>query len=123
MAPTEPPSVFLAKTATLSKVSDHIKSTQYLSQSQLASSNKSQVQEKMFSPRTSGIFHPKHHLSFVALSVGFLLIWTCVISALLLGNSLSDKYMTEEAEAIFLGHQDVGKVLFALGHEMGENSC
>ena len=67
---------------------------------------------------TSGLLNPKHHLSFVALSVGFLLIWTCVISGLLLSSSLTDKAIGEDAEAIFNGHQDVGKVLFALGHEM-----
>lgn len=101
---------FVPKTATLTKVSDHLKSTSY-----------PQPKIDMF-PRSSTLFHPKHHLSFVTLSVGFLLIWTCVISALLLSSSLSDKYMTDDAEAIFQGHQDVGKVLFALGHEMGEFS-
>lgn len=67
---------------------------------------------------SKGILNPKQHLSFVALSVGFLLIWTSVISGLLLSSCLTDKAMTDDSEAIFNGHQDVGKVLFALGHEM-----
>jgi len=62
--------------------------------------------------------NPRNHLSFVALCLGFLLIWVCVMSGLLLSDSLTDKSVIEDAEEIFNGHQDFGKVLFALGHEM-----
>lgn len=76
-------------------------------------------EKKMSILTSTKILNPRHHLSFVALSVGFLLIWTCVISGLLLSNTLSEKAQIEDAVSVFNGHQDVGKVVFALGHEMG----
>lgn len=88
--------------------------------------NKTEKKKKISTPSTvekkkSSYFVLNHfnHVSFVALALGFMLIWTCVISGLLLSNTISDKNQIDEAVSVFNGHEDVGRVLFALGHEMG----
>ena len=78
--------------------------------------------EKKSNPRSYFVLNHFNHVSFVALALGFMLIWTCVISGLLLSNTISDKNQIDEAVVVFNGHEDVGRVLFALGHEMGKQS-
>lgn len=75
--------------------------------------------EKKKSSSSYSVLNHFNHVSFVALALGFMLIWTCVISGLLLSNTVSDKNQIDEAVSVFNGHEDVGRVLFALGHEMG----
>lgn len=75
--------------------------------------------EKKKSQSSYSVLNHFNHVSFVALALGFMLIWTCVISGLLLSNSVTDKNQIDEAVQVFNGHEDMGRVLFALGHEMG----
>lgn len=124
MASNSPAFVFTSKKRRPSSiVKDPVKSSTLSLGTPIAAASSStfgtlraQSQPKMLP--SNGILHPKHHLAFVALAVGFLLVWTCIISGLLMSTSLTDKAMSDDAEVILHGHQDVGKVLYVLGSEM-----
>ncbi|CAL1277372.1 unnamed protein product [Larinioides sclopetarius] len=59
------------------------------------------------------------HLAFISLALGFLVIWTAVLAGVLVSRTLKDEASAKETTKVFYTHEDVGKVLFALGHELG----
>lgn len=65
----------------------------------------------------SHIYPPKH-LAFVSLALGFLVIWTAVLAGLLVSRAVKDNHIAEETTKVFHTHEDVGKITFALGHEL-----
>ncbi|GIY05588.1 uncharacterized protein CDAR_90871 [Caerostris darwini] len=58
------------------------------------------------------------HLAFISLALGFLVIWTAVLAGVLVSRTLKDEASAKETTKVFNTHEDVGKVLFALGHEL-----
>ena len=58
-------------------------------------------------------------LAFISLSLGFLVIWTAVIAGVLVSNTVSDNFAAKETVKIFKTHEDIAKLTFAIGHEMG----
>ncbi|GBN64653.1 hypothetical protein AVEN_262826-1 [Araneus ventricosus] len=58
------------------------------------------------------------HLAFISLALGFLVIWTAVLAGVLVSRTLKDEASAKETTKVFYTHEDVGKVLFALGHEL-----
>ncbi|KAG8195990.1 hypothetical protein JTE90_028964 [Oedothorax gibbosus] len=58
------------------------------------------------------------HLAFISLALGFLVIWTAVLAGVLVSRTLKDEASAKEMTKVFYTHEDVGKVLFALGHEL-----
>lgn len=62
---------------------------------------------------------PARQLSFLALLFSFMLISTLVLSGLLLKSSFAKEDDITDIVRSFNAHQDLGRIVFALGHEMG----
>lgn len=77
------------------------------------------VQEDEEDRITASITLPARQLSFVALLFSFTLIWILVLSGLLLKGSFTKEDDIVDTVRTFNAHQDLGRVVFALGHEMG----
>lgn len=59
------------------------------------------------------------NLAFVSLALGgFLVIWTAVLAGVLVSRTLKDETSAKETSRIFHTHEDVGKIIFALGNEL-----
>ncbi|KAI1305958.1 hypothetical protein HDE_01108 [Halotydeus destructor] len=71
----------------------------------------------MKSPLVSMIF-PQRHVSFLGLMIGFTLVWTIVLSGLLVENSVDQADSLHQAVSLFNIQQDLGRIIFAVGHEM-----
>lgn len=61
---------------------------------------------------------PSRHLAFISLALGFLVIWTAVLAGVLVSRTLKDEASAKETTKVFHTHEDVGKLIFALGHEL-----
>nr|XP_015909398.1 uncharacterized protein LOC107440849 isoform X3 [Parasteatoda tepidariorum]XP_015909399.1 uncharacterized protein LOC107440849 isoform X3 [Parasteatoda tepidariorum]XP_042902600.1 uncharacterized protein LOC107440849 isoform X3 [Parasteatoda tepidariorum] len=58
------------------------------------------------------------HIAFISLALGFLVIWTAVLAGVLVARTVKDEASAKETLKVFHTHEDVGKILFALGHEL-----
>ncbi|XP_054709793.1 uncharacterized protein LOC129219421 [Uloborus diversus] len=69
---------------------------------------------------TAQLMHstPSRHLAFISLALGFLVIWTAVLAGVLVSRTLKDEASAKETTKVFHTHEDVGKLIFALGHEL-----
>lgn len=67
----------------------------------------------------SSIIYPQRHLALILLALGFLVIWTAVMSGLMVKQATEEHSIAEETVKIFHAHEALGKIAFALGHEMG----
>lgn len=83
-------------------------------QDMMANTNKSS------SSSSSSVIYPQRHLALVSLALGFLIIWTAVLAGVLVSKTLNDNVTAEESLKIFHMHEDVGRIAFSLGHEMGK---
>lgn len=66
----------------------------------------------------SSVVLPQRHLALISLSLGFLVIWTTVIAAVLVSHTFRDNVSAKETLKIFQTHKQIGKIVFAIGHEM-----
>jgi triacylglycerol esterase/lipase EstA (alpha/beta hydrolase family) len=71
--------------------------------------------------KNSSVVLPQRHLALISLSLGFLVIWTSVISGVLVSHTFRDNVSAKESLKIFQTHKQIGKIVFAIGHEMGIN--
>ena len=62
---------------------------------------------------------PQRHLALMSLSLGFLVIWTSVLAAVLITHSFKDNLSAKETVHSFKVHKQIARLVFTIGHEMG----
>ncbi|XP_013774189.1 uncharacterized protein LOC106459145 isoform X1 [Limulus polyphemus] len=62
--------------------------------------------------------YPQRSLAFISLALGFLVIWTVVLAGILVSRTLKEEGTAKQTTRVFSIHEDVGKISFALGHEL-----
>ena len=65
---------------------------------------------------------PQRHLALMSLSLGFLVIWTSVLAAVLITHSFKDNLSAKETVQSLKVHKQIARLVFTIGHEMGSQS-
>ena len=80
---------------------------------------------KLRNPVTSSQSQPQsalttRHVSVFGIAIGCLIIWTAVLSGMLVSNSYGTGNQLSDVALNFNAHQDIGRIVFAIGHEMSK---
>ncbi|XP_022246743.1 uncharacterized protein LOC106463511 [Limulus polyphemus] len=62
--------------------------------------------------------YSQRSLAFISLALGFLVIWTAVLAGVLVSQTLKEEGIAKQTNGLFIIHEDIGKISFALGREL-----